>query len=329
MRRMTVVAMAAAGAAVLLAGCTPAVPVAGVAEPVEVTAAVTDDQSDRVQSQTFEELAVADEAKSTKTLDVRVGGDAKVVRGAEYKQQSADDGPKPDVLPSDMQAVYVTSAETWPRVMVGVSDQPSEDTTPVVSVWVQDDVDTPYQFRNWAHMVPGATLPAMPGPTVGADELAMDSTIGEDTLQSYVDNYLELLRKGEDDDLNETFAEDSYRDQLFTARGVLTAAAKKADGKYVDTVEPEEKSTYALATADGGALIFAPLRIDSSFSVEDAKVSVPAADEPLVDGDLVDKVTHEYRDMVVMYVPPADSEDLPAVVAADHHLVRVSPDGAK
>jgi len=329
MKRIAVVVASAFGVAAILAGCTPAVPVAGAASPPEVTAATTTDQSGRIQSETFAELAAADGAKSTDDLTVRVGGDAKVIRAAEYKQESAKKGPAPDVLPADMQAVYVTSDETWPRVMVGISTQPSKDTTPVVSVWVQDDVDTPYQLRNWAHMVPGATLPAMPGPTVGAEQLALDSSIGDTTLQTVMDNYLELIRTGKKSDLNATFAEDSYRNQLFANRDVLTKVAKTADGKYVDTVQPVQDGSYALATADGGALIFAPVRQTSSVSVKDAKVTIPPADAPLVDGKIVDKATYEYRDMIVMYVPPAGSTDLPGVVAAEHHAIRISPDGAK
>ncbi|WP_430868622.1 hypothetical protein [Demequina aurantiaca] len=328
MRRITVLTVAAIGGVVLV-GCTPAVPVAGVAAPVEVTAATTEEQGARVQEETFAELAAADEEYSTAEMGVRVGGDALLMRRAEYKQAKEDEKVTPEVLPSEMQAVYVSSAETWPRLMVTVSEQPSEDTTPVVSVWVQDDVDTPYQLRNFAHMVPGATLPAMPGPSVGADQLAMDTDIGDSSLQAVLENYLTLLDEGEDSDLNETFAEDSYRNQLFANRAALTKVAKTADGKYADEIGPVQDGTYAMATADGGALIFAPVSMTSSVSVEDAKVTIPDADEPLVDGKIVDKATYEYIDMVIMYVPPADSEDLPAVVAAQHRPIRVSPDGAK
>lgn len=329
MTRMTVVAASAVGVAVLLAGCTPAVPDAGVAAPPAVTAATTADQSDRIRTQTFAELAAADEAKSTDGLTVRVGGDVETVRGAAYKRQKEKDGPKPDVLPEDMQAVYVSSADTWPRLMVSVSTQPSENKTPVVYLWVQDDIDTPFQLRNLAHMVPGATLPAMPGPTVGTDQLPMDTMVGDTDLQAILDDYLKLLLAGKKDDLNDMFAEDSYRTQLFTNRTTLTEVAKTADGTYVDTVQPVEDSTYAMATADGGALVFAPLRMTSTVKVKDAKVTIPKADKALVDGKVVDKATYEYVDMVIMYVPPAQSADLPGVVAAEHHAIRVSPDGAK
>jgi len=329
MNRIVLVSIAAAGSAALLAGCTPAVPVSGAASPLEVTAAVTEGQQARVLDETFAELAAADKAKSTDEFDVRIGGDAKVVRAAEYKQQSADDGPTPAVLPEDMQAVYVSSTEVWPRVMVGVSEQPSEDLTPVVSVWVQENVDTPYQMRSWAHMIPGATLPKMPGPSVGADQLETTDEVGGTTAQAVMDDYVKLLKDGKDSDLNDTFTEDTYREQLFTARTALTKTAKTADGKYADTISLTEDDTYVLETAEGGALVFAPVRISSSLSVKDAKVSVSAADEPLVDGKLVDEVTHEYRDLVVMYIPAEDSEELPTVVAADHHLIRASPDGEK
>lgn len=329
MSRLTGVVVVAIGGALVLAGCTPAVPVAGLADKVEVSAAMTEAQQERIQEQTFAQLAAADEAKSVKELGERVGGDAKVVRAAEYKRQSVKDGPHPDVLPADMQAVYVTSSQTWPRVMVGVTEQPSKDVTPVVMLWVQDDVASAYQFRNWVHMVPGATLPAMPGPGIGADALTMDAIIGDASLQSVVDDYFTLLDVGKSSDLSDDFAEDIYRDQLFTARQALTKSAKKADGEYSDSFEPQADQMYALETADGGALVFVPVHITSKFTVKDATVSVPEADKPLVDGKLDAKVTYEYRDMIVLHIPPATSEQLPGVVAADHHLVRVSPDGAK
>jgi hypothetical protein len=281
-------------------------------------------QSDRILDATYAELAAADAAKDADLFVDRIGSDAAKVREAEYKQASAKDGPTPAELPRGQQAVYVSGAETWPRVMVAVSDQPSDELTPVVALWVQDDVSSDYQLRAYAHMVPGATMPAMPGPTTGATQLPLGDEVVDPSPRTALEQYLELLRQGPSSELNDAFAPDTYRERLFAARGVLSKAAKDADGQYIDTIQSSIDTTYAMATADGGALVFAPVKVDSAFSVKNAKVSVPAADKPLVSGTLKAKVTHHYVDFIVMYVPGPATDSLPAVVAADHHLVRVS-----
>jgi hypothetical protein len=308
----------------VLAGCVDEPPGPVDAPALPATAALLTPQVDAVVSETMAEIAAADAEKSADSLTVRVGGDAATVRAAEYKVATGEDAPQPQVLPAEMQAVYVSSADVWPRVFATVSVQPSDTITPVIMLWVQDDIDSPYQMRGWAHMIPGATLPAMPGPTSGALQLPLtDSGVTPDPLVA-VNDYLELLRQGADSELNDAFAPDSYRDRLFAARDVLTKAAKDADGAYVDTVQSDESATYALSTADGGALVFAPVAIASAFSVENATVSIPAVDEPLLTGDLESKVTHHYQDMIVMYIPGPGAEALPAVVGADHQLVRVT-----
>ncbi len=53
----------------------------------------------------------------------------------------------------------------------------------------------------------------------------------------------------------------------------------------MDTIQPDFSATYALATSDGGALIFAPIDIASSFSVKDATLSLSARDAPLSAGN--------------------------------------------
>lgn len=325
MRRAPLIATGAVVISFALAACTPPVPVVNTTPAPDLRAAVVDAQVQRIVPETFAELAAADAAKDAALLTDRVGADAKRVRAAEYKQASAKGGPAPTELPSTMQAVYVSAQDTWPRMLVGVTAQPTDQLTPVVMLWVQDDVLSDYQLRGWAHMIPGATLPAMPGPKSGATQLPLDTTAVTPSPGRALADYLDLLRQGADGDLNAQFAPDSYRDRLFTARTVLTKAAKAAGGAYVDTIQPDEERTYTFQTADGGALVFAPVSVASSFSVKNATVSVPAADQPLVEGKLTSKVTHRYLDLIVIYIPGPATGAKPVVVAADHDLVKVSP----
>lgn len=325
MKRAYTAAAVGIGAAVLLAGCVPAPPVPGPAPQMAREAALLDAQAARVSDATFEQIHDADAGNDATKLGDRIAGDALTVRTAQYKVAASAPDHTPDVLPAEMQAHYVSGATTWPRILAAVSVQPGDNLTPVVSLWLQDDIDTPYSLRAWAHMIPGASMPSMPTDVTGAAQLAITDASVSPTPQAAIEQYIEFLRAGKDSELAASFTPDTYSERLFAAREVLTAAATGAGGAYSDTIEADLENTHVLATADGGALVFAPVTVTSAFSVVNAKVSVPAADQALVEGTLNDKVTHHYRDLLVMYIPGPGVGTLPGLVAADHHLVKVTP----
>ncbi len=317
--------VAATATALLLAGCAAAPPQATVTPSLQAEAALIDTQASAVIDATFAELSAADAAKDTALFDSRVAGNAARVRGAEYTVASKVKDEPVSVLPSQMQGVYVSRSESWPRMLAAVSEPPADDLTPVVYLWVQESVDKPYRLVAWAHMIPGAVLPAMPGEVNGAEPLLLGEEGVDPSPRTALEDYVEYLRKGADSDIAASFAKDSYATQLFSARKALAKAASGTGGAYVDTIQPDFASTYALATSDGGALIFAPVDIASSFSVKDATLKLSARDAPLLDGKAKNKVTYNYRDFVVLSVPPPGQDELPAVVAAEHHLVSIKP----
>jgi hypothetical protein len=274
---------------------------------------------------TFADLKAADAANDPELFASRVAGDAALVRGAEYTVASNVAEAPISELPSQMQGIYVSRSDTWPRILAAVSEPPEGELTPVVYLWVQESVEQPYRLVAWAHMIPGAVLPAMPGTVNGAQPLSLGEDGVDPSPRTALEDYVEYLREGSDSELGASFAADSYAEQLFGARSALSEAAAGAGGAYVDTIQTELASTYALATSDGGALIFAPIGIASSFSVQEATLNLSARDAPLLEGAATDKVTYSYRDFVVLSVPPPGQDELPSVVAAEHHLVSITP----
>lgn len=324
MRRATIVT--AAAAALALAGCASEAPVVTDTPEAISGAAVDAAKAQSIIDDTFATLTTADFKSDATLLAGRVDGDAALVRGAEYAVAKAVDDAPVSTLPSEMQRVYVSNADDWPRVMAAVSVAPDENLTPIVYVWVQDTVDTPYVLRGWAHMIPGATLPAMPGDVDGATQLPLGETGVDPSPRAALEGYLEYLRQGADSEHATEYASDTYADQLFAARTTLSKAAKGAGGAYVDTVQPDLGATFVLSTSDGGALVIAPVQITSSFSVSGATLKLSAHDAPLLQGKVTTKATYTYRDLVIMSVPAPGKGQLPAVVAAEHHLVSVKPD---
>jgi hypothetical protein len=174
-------------------------------------------------------------------------------------------------------------------------------------------------------MIPGASMPTMSTDTTGATQLVLDDASVDPTPRAAIEEYVEFLRAGPTSELAANFTADTYSERLFAARDLLSKAAAGASGTFTDTIEPDLVNTYVLQTADGGALVFAPISVTSTFTVTNAKVNVAAADRPLLEGALSNTVTHHFRDFVVMYIPGPALDTLPGLVAADHHLVKVTP----
>ena len=323
MKRLIVVG---AAAALVLSGCAADPPAVETTPTAATRAALDETMASAIVEDTFATLAKADRAKDASLLAPRIGGDAALVRSAEYAVSAAVAEESPAMLPSSMQRIYVSNATTWPRVLVAVSAPPADNLTPVIYVWVQDDVGSPYQMRGWAHMIPGATVPAMPGDVDGATQLPLGESGVSPSPRAALESYLEYLRQGPGSDVAASFEKDTYAQQLFTARESLSAAASQAGGAYVDTVQPDLGNTFVLSTGDGGALVIAPVVISSSFSVSGATLTLSQHDAPLLDGSLSTKVTYTYRDLVVLSVPAPGKGQLPGVVAAEHHLVSVRPE---
>ena len=307
-------------ALVPLAGCDIPLPAPSTTPEVAQSGAVLADQSTAILADTLTSLAAADAAKKVDLAALRVGGDAAAVRSAEYLVAAAG-GTAPDVLPSDILAVYGTNAAEWPRAMVVITAAPDATLTPLVLMWVQDDARSDYQLREWAHMLPAATVPAMANQSVGFTQIPLDSAGFSLTPKAAIDAYVDLLTKGEP--TPSTFAPDTYRERMFAARTALTAAAAARAGTYVDTVVARPDEAFALLTAEGSALVLVPITVTSVFTVPGAQLALPASDKALLEGTLSDRVVHHYRDFVVLSIPK-DASLLPSVVAADHHLVGVS-----
>lgn len=303
-----------------LAACEIPLPVPSTTPEVAQSGAVLADQSTAILSDTFASLAAADAAKKKDLAALRVGGDAAAVRSAEYLVAAAG-GAAPDVLPSDILAVYGSDATDWPRAMVVVTAPPDATLTPLVLMWVQNDARSDYQLREWAHMLPAAILPAMANQSVGFTQISLDAEGFSVTPKAAIDAYVDLLTKGEP--TPPTFAPDTYRERMFAARTALTAASAARAGTYVDKIEARPGEAFALVTAEGSALVFVPITVTSVFTVPGAQLALPASDKALLDGALADRVVHHYRDFVVLSVPK-DASLLPSVVAADHHLVDVT-----
>lgn len=192
-RRRLLLPPAIVVAVLSLAACEIPLPSPTVTPTVDNPGAVVSDQSSAIISDTMRRFAIADAASDASLLAPRVAGDAAAVRKAEYVVAAAG-GDKPDAIPSTTLAVYGPAGKDWPRSLVAITDAPDETLTPVVLWWTQDDARSPYVLREWAHMLPGAIVPAMPNQSVGDTQIPLDAEGLSMTPQAAIDAYVSLLK---------------------------------------------------------------------------------------------------------------------------------------
>lgn len=324
-RRGRLAAQVATGSlAVALAACSVPIPEPSAAPSPDDRGALLEPQVDRIVQQTFAEIDAADGATDAGLLGDRVGDGIGLARAVEYTVV-AKGGDALQVITGDLQAFYTTSTEEWPRPMVGVTAVGDADSPPVVLAWVQDGPWEPYVLETWAPMVPGAVLPAMPEPSIGAELLSLEAPGFSVTPGEVIESYVTLLNEGGSSELDEAFAPDPYREGMFEARSSLSGSAKGRGGTYTDTVEARLDESFALTDAEGGALVFVRLAVTSDFNVPGAQLTLlTAADKALLTGTLKSRVVYRYEDFVVIRLWPEGSGILPEVVAAGQHLVGVS-----
>ncbi len=309
--------------ALTLAACSVPVPEPSETPGLREQGALQEGQSDRIINLTLWELDAADAVKDASLFGERVGEVTGQVRGVEYIV-AAKGGVAADLIPRDMQAVYTTSSNDWPRAMVAVTVEPDATHAPVVLLWVQDSPQALYQFRAWAHMVPRGVLPAMPGQSTGTEQVALDADLFAISPQKAIEDYTAVLNGGAASELEATFAPDPYRQKMFEARKALSAAASPRGGTYTDTVTARPEESYVLADAEGGALLFVRLDVVSDFKVPGAQLALSASDKALLKGSLGSRVVYRYQDFIVIRIWGQGADALPVVVAADHHLVEVA-----
>lgn len=306
----------------LLSSCAIPVPQPSENIPLERNGALTPQQSDLILDDTHDLLAAADSAKNSALLTARVSGDAAAIRQAEYRVDKAGAGAL-SVIPRETLAVYGTAGESWPRTMVVVTEEVDAQSTPLVMMWVQDNVEDNYELRNWASMLPGGVMPAMPSLSVGASQMSLDASGLVMTPGDALDLYVKILNEGSSSESADAFAPDGYRDRMFSARAALVGTAKARGGTYTDVVKARPEETFVFLTDEGDALLLAPITITSTFSVPGAQLTLPKRDSALFSGTLRDRAVYTYRDFIVFRVPVEGSEVLPEIIAADHFLTAV------
>ncbi len=320
-------------ASLVLTSCASSLPqpVPG-AVPAVPPAALTVDQSDRVRGEIGASLDTADAALSAADLAARVSGPALASRAAEYAVSTTTAGANGlTPLAMDAQTVVLPSTEVWPRTQFVVTEQPDDLSSPQLLVFQQADARSQYTLWGWVRLLPGVKMPATAAPTIGSQPLAADATGLVATPNDVVAHYADVLLNGDASAFITQFAApDTYRQSVASGREPYAAIASQTGGTFAETYAPVPEQTFALATADGGALAVSAMTTSSTLNFSGASLPLPPELAAVSGGALApgaalrSNLSVTYADVIAFYIPPTGATTPVQVLGAEHIRTSVS-----
>ncbi|MHA7285026.1 hypothetical protein ACX80I_02010 [Arthrobacter sp. MDT3-44] len=285
---------------------------------------VLDSQLERILGAVAAVVADGDADSDAKRLATRVDGGALDLRAGAYAVRAKDKKaavPPPvaadpvllDMIPTDVE---------WPRTIVALT-QGDENPVPQALLLVQDTPRENYRLVSAVQMLPGSTFPSPPAPgatgPVPLDESGTLATAPQDAVASIAD----FLTKPSGDNAK-TFEQNSFAEAIteFQAGVVADPGNKAATITFTHAAQADR--TQALLTGDGGAMVFGYLThkyssVPKSGGTIDLKGTVYKA---LTGKESSRKgIDVNYGEAVMMYVPPAGSDDKIRVIGAAQQLL--------
>ncbi|PFG43943.1 hypothetical protein ATJ88_2659 [Isoptericola jiangsuensis] len=330
-RRAATVAIGAAGAVALLAGCAQEVPTPTAEEPF-TGPMVTVEQEDAVVADVASVLTEASEERDAKLLKARVTGPALEVRSSQLKvaAERKDDSLVTDI-PTDVLRSILPTTQTWPRVSYTITEPTADLEVNRLVAYQQASARDNYRLWAWVQLIPGTTMPNFADPElIGSDAVTPDDDSLAVTPADALAQYADLVTKGTDDSKNAAAFELPSGSQDLVARVQADASSVRendgfgeADGEYALTFVPQG-DLVAVRTSDGGAVVMGALDGNVRIKVEEDGEINPLTEtqKALVgDKDATNELYVEYTDQVALYVPPAGSEELMRPLGYSHVAV--------
>lgn len=316
-RRTALLAALLAGA--VLAGCGDGSRTPSGTEPVGAHPAVTPRQAVQILANVDAAVVRGTTARDAAQFAGRVVGPEREVLIASIKVATVlKQSPVAPPAPSKPR-LLVTTAGAWPRWFLAAGPNPSAP-TPLVRVLYSADPRSPYGLWTQLSLLPGAMLPEVASPTVGAAQLAPDATGLVRSPATVIAHYTELLNRGDASAYLKEFAPDQFRTELNQQlKSDRAAFASTAVGAVTSAHSIPPGPVFALATVDGGAIVIG--RIDQKYRVAVA----PGKGSVQLDSELAALVgrasvsTRLERTAVqtlAFYVPPAGSTAPVSLIAA-------------
>lgn len=310
--------------ALVLAACSTPLPEPQPdAVPAALPPAVSTDQVEDVMADLSTVLAAADVATEATLLDPRVTGPAREIRAVEYALARAGDATAVTPVPAAAQTVVAPTTDTWPRTVMVVTEPPADLQPPLLLTLVQDAPREQYRLWSWARLFPGVEMPATAQPEVGSAPLAVDADSLAVAPADVVAQYVDVLTQGAASPYAATFGTDPLRTGIEGTRAAF-AGVVGTNGTLAETYAPLETGPYAIATADGGAIVVGGFRTLTTITLTDSTLTLGDQTAALLGSTTVaSNLAIGWLSVVAFAVPPAGSTEPVRVLGGEHSRIQV------
>lgn len=305
----------------MLAACAPELPELTVDQGVvDVPMPVlTEDRAIDIANVIGETLAAADEDQNADALRPRITGPAAAIRKAEYTLAKAQDKPElVSELPSELQSVFMTASQTWPRNIFAVTERPENLEAERFIVVSQEDARADYKLWAWFPLFPGVTVPTFPSAETGTTDLTVLDESLQISPQEALDQYADLLKLDDESKHKDVFDTevDGFVKEIAERRKQLTEAATQVKGSYEESFSVG-KDLRTLKTMNGGAVVVGTITTTGTLKGEKGAIITPSEiEKAFLDKDAKPKnaLTVKRTAVVGIYIPAKDSEEKAAAI---------------
>lgn len=327
--------------ALVLAGCAQPLPEPDPdAVPAQVGPALAESQVERVLADLAGVLEEADAtALATEGLDAagvtaqldeavallsaRATDPAVQVRAAQYRMATVASETAITAIPAGAQTVVAPATDAWPRTVMVITEPPEDLRAPLLLTVVQAEPRAPYRLVSWSRLFGGVQAPATVQPSVGSAPVPADGGEAALTPNDVLAHYVDLLTAGTESAYAAEFAASPFADRIAQQRAAWVTAV--GEGSVTETYAVAAGEPYALATADGGAIVVGALQTVTTLTLVDSTLTIGDETAALLGATTVSSSLEiTWTSMLAFAVPPAGSTDPITLLGAEHVPVKVT-----
>ncbi|MEN9749392.1 MAG: hypothetical protein RL149_470 [Actinomycetota bacterium] len=314
----------------LLSGCSanPAATPSPTSTAASVPVSLLPSQVTRILKDVAEIAADADASNDKRILAERFAGAALAVRSTNYvlRSRSARIAPMQTIAASPIKFNLPAATDTWPRVLMAVTDEKGDTALPQMIALQQDSPRSNYKVWFTIRLMPGAKIPDVPPATLGAIPVDAASLFLKMPPNKLPISFGDVLNVGQASLSAQLFdLENEFYKQVSQAQDDQATTLNNANITFAHLLG--DPNVISLATSNGGALV-AVYQLDR-YTIKPKKansaVSVGAQEKLLLGATGSTRgVRSVYGDMLLFYVPPIDETGKIILLGATQGLISVA-----
>ena len=330
-RRCTTLAAAVLAIALMsgLTGCEGRVP-SVTATDGDAAAAVPDltaAQEKKIRRTILDVIKQADDAKDASGLSQRLTGPGLAVRTSQITvAQKTGQMDNKATIPDKIVQTVIPVDSGWPRTVFTITTTTDDQQSNRLLVLTQNSARENYRLWGLARLFQGAKLPNFAVPSLGAQMGTPKDAGLIATPEQAVEQYVDVLNKGDQSEYADRFADDELRHTLADQSAKVQQAMEANAGTQEQTFSAVPNQLQVMRSTDGGDLVVAQIDSVWTRAAGEGRESLPASDAETAlfgNGTPTSTMKVTYVNVIALVVPPKQSGQKITAVGAERQPVKV------